>query len=655
MFRGKKPATGPGPRARGGLARGLLLVLLPLILGPLITFAYLIYRQVQADTSTQAFAQLQSLADLKKDEIGNWAAARVVDVTNLANAPDLVGQVRDYYSSLNDGSPVTNRLNDFLVTNSQFEAVMLVRPGDGVVSLSTRQTRFDRFIGATFLEPAQLKRATTAAFLAPPFFDPRVQEVVVLVAAPVVDPSLGNTLGIVLGFVRGSQLSDVAAPVPGLGRTGHAFVVTRDSYQLGSMVTSAAASSAGIDQARMHHIDGNGVYLDQNGQQVFGVYRWLPSYQMALLVEEGTAEALAPLSRFAGVLLGISIAAIAISLLGVIFFTRRITGPLQSLTEVAMRMAGGDLTSTVTVNRRDEIGLLAEAFNGMSAELRGLYQDLERKVEARTQQLATAAEVGRAATSILSTADLLRRSVELIRDRFGYYHVSVFLLDESGRWALLSEATGEVGAQLKARGYRLAVGSNSLVGWVTDNKQPRIALDVVGDEYYFHNDLLPDTRSEAALPLRVGDRLIGALDVQSRSLNAFNQSDIEVLQVLADQLAVAVENGRLFSRQERAAQLEQRVASLTAKIHASITMDAILENAASELGQMFGARRVVVRLAPENEPRGANTPLTSMPPVAPTAAVEQLAGPSNGQGDAPANGNGTGKPSGPGNGNGEHA
>jgi len=336
VLRGTKPASGAGPRARGGLARGLLLVLLPLILGPLIVFAVLIYRQVRADTTTQAFAQLQSLADLKKDQIGNWATARAADIRNLANSPDLEGQVRDYYSGLNDGSLVTNHLNDFLVNNSQFEAVMLVRPSDGVVSLSTRQARFDRFIGSTFLDPGQLNHAMTAALLAPPFFDQRAQEVVVLVAAPVVDPGLGNTLGIVLGFVRGSQLSDVAAPVPGLGRTGHAFVITRDSYQLGSMVTSVAASSSGIDQARMHHIDGFGVYLDQNGQQVFGVYRWLPSYQLALLVEEGTTEALAPLGRFVGVLLGIGVSAIAISLLGVIFFTRRITGPLQSLTEVAM-------------------------------------------------------------------------------------------------------------------------------------------------------------------------------------------------------------------------------------------------------------------------------------------------------------------------------
>jgi GAF domain-containing protein len=158
-----------------------------------------------------------------------------------------------------------------------------------------------------------------------------------------------------------------------------------------------------------------------------------------------------------------------------------------------------------------------------------------------------------------------------------------------------------MGARLKAQGYRLAVGSNSLIGWVTANRRSRIALDVGGDAVYFQNELLPDTRSEAALPLSVGDRLIGALDVQSRAINAFNQADIEVLQVLADQLAIAIENGRLFARQERVAQLEQRVAGLTTRIHGAQSLEAILNNAATELGQMFGARKVVVRLAPEPE------------------------------------------------------
>jgi GAF domain-containing protein len=137
--------------------------------------------------------------------------------------------------------------------------------------------------------------------------------------------------------------------------------------------------------------------------------------------------------------------------------------------------------------------------------------------------------------------------------------------------------------------------------------------------------------------LRVGDRLIGALDVQSRALNAFNPADIEVLQVLADQLAVAIENGRLFARQERVAQLEQRVAALTARIHGALSLEAILNSTATEVGQVFNARRVVVRLAADAAPDKSLEPANPAPADGPPTQPERLP-PNGGHAAAPANG-----------------
>lgn len=629
VFRGKRE-TGPTPRARGGLARLLLAIFLPLLLLPLAIFAVLIYRQVQGSLTDAVTAQLSTLASLKVNQIEQWGNARVADVNTLAHTRENVTDVQKF---LADGQPafLLDRFHTFLNSNPSFEAVMLADAADGTVLVATLPFQYDNFVGQTILTAGDLTMARLSPTLFPPSFEPRVNDVQVVVAAPVLDAQ-GTVLALLYGLVRDEQLLDIVAPSPGLSPDGRAYVVTRDGYQLGSFVTAPGAvpDTLGVERARMSQQNGMATYPDQTGAEVLGVYRWLPGYQLALLVEESTAVAFGPLNRFAGVLVAIALSAVAVSALGVVFFTGRITGPLQALTEVAMRMAGGDLSSTVKVDRNDEIGLLAEAFNGMSSELRGLYHDLERKVEARTQQLAAAAEVGRAATSILSTDELLRRAVDLIRDRFGYYHVSVFLLDEAGENAVLQEATGEVGAQLKARHHQLAVGSHSLIGWVTANRKPRITLDVGEDAVYFQNELLPDTRSEAALPLRVGDRLIGALDVQSRALNAFNQADIEVLQVLADQLATAIENGRLFARQERIAQLEQHVATLTARIHSALTLDAILNNTASEVGQVFGAPRVVVRLAPEAETALAGS----------AAAPATNGGAGNGHSAKPANGNG---------------
>ncbi|MCC7360242.1 MAG: GAF domain-containing protein [Anaerolineales bacterium] len=604
VFRGQRE-SGLTPRARGGLARLLLAIFLPLLLLPLAVFTLLVYAQARGSLTDAVTTQLNTLATLKVNQIEQWADARVGEVNALAHTRENVFDIQRF---LNGGSNVLllERYHEFLNANPSFEAVMLADAETGTVLVATLPFQYDQFVGLKVLDDDQLAMAQLSASLFPPVFNERVNDVQIVAAAPVLDAQ-GRLLAVLYGFVRDEQLLDIVAPSPGLSTRGRAYVVTRDGYQLGSFITAPGAvpDTLGVERARMDQQNGMATYPNQTGEQVIGVYRWLPSYELALLVEESTQAAFGPLNRFVAALIAIAISVVAVSALGVVFFTGRITSPLRALTEVAMRMAGGDLSSSVKINRNDEIGLLAEAFNGMSSELRGLYQDLERKVEARTQQLAAAAEVGRAATSILSTDELLRRTVDLIRDRFGYYHVSVFLLDEAGQTAVLQEATGEIGAQLKARGHHLGVGSPSLIGWVTANRKPRIALDVGEDAVYFQNDLLPDTRSEAALPLRVGDRLIGALDVQSRALNAFNQADIEVLQVLADQLATAIENGRLFARQERLAQLEQHVATLTARIHSALTLEAILNNTASEVGQVFGAPRVVVRLAPEAEPSAA--------------------------------------------------
>jgi GAF domain-containing protein/HAMP domain-containing protein len=641
--------TGLTPRARGGLARLLLAVFLPLSLIPLGAFAVLVYQQVRAQITEQVSAQLTSLANLKLDQVEQWATTRVADVRALARTHETTTDVQAYLRGEIGPESIRERFQNFLNNNRSFEAIMLARATDGAALISTRTFQYDQFEGQTFLDAQSLAAARVGAAMFPPHFEPRVNDVQVLVAGPVLDYD-GQVIALVYGFVRDEQLLDIVAPTPGLGLSGRAYMVTRDGYQVSGFLLAPGAlpESLGLERARMQQQNGQAIYRDPNGVEVLGAYRWLPFYQMALLVEQSTADAYAPLNRFVGVLAALTITTVALSALAVVFFTGRITGPLRALTEVAMRMAGGDLAGTVPVQRNDEIGLLAEAFNGMSAELRGLYADLERKVEARTQQLEAAAEVGRAATSILSTEELLRRAVDLIRDRFGYYHVSVFLLDEAGRYAIVREGTGEVGAQMKARGHRLAVGSQSLIGWVTANRRARIALDVGGDEVYFQNELLPETRSEAALPLIVGDRLIGALDVQSRALRAFSQADVEVLQVLADQLAVAIENGRLFARQQRVAQLEQQVAGLTARIHGALSLDGILDHTANGLGQVFHARRVVVRLAPEAEANlsGAAPPGNGGRAVEP-APTEPQRLPLAGNGERPAtthNGGHNGQP-----------
>jgi GAF domain-containing protein/HAMP domain-containing protein len=241
-------------------------------------------------------------------------------------------------------------------------------------------------------------------------------------------------------------------------------------------------------------------------------------------------------------LMAVGVAALA--LLG----AQVLANPLARLTATAEQVAAGDLSVRAETGSADEIGVLATTFNTMTGRLNETIMSLESRVAERTGQLQAAADVGRAIASVRSLDELLPQALELIRQRFGFYHASIFLIDEANRWAVLRESTGSVGAQLKARAHKLAIGSQSLIGWVTANRQPRAALDVAEDPFHFKNPLLPDTRSELAIPLQIGDRLLGALDVQSIEPNAFGPGDIQVLQTLADQLSVAIENAALFQR-----------------------------------------------------------------------------------------------------------
>jgi GAF domain-containing protein len=183
--------------------------------------------------------------------------------------------------------------------------------------------------------------------------------------------------------------------------------------------------------------------------------------------------------------------------------------------------------------------------------LRQLMADLERRVVERTRGLQAAADVARTTTSMLDLDTLLRQVVDLVRERFDLYYVGLFLVDEEPGdpgpgFAVLRAGTGEAGQEMLERRHKLAVGGESMIGQCVARSEARIALDVGEEAVRFDNPLLPETRSELALPLRSRGRIIGAMTVQSVEANAFDEAYIAILQTMADQVAVAIDNARLF-------------------------------------------------------------------------------------------------------------
>ena len=271
------------------------------------------------------------------------------------------------------------------------------------------------------------------------------------------------------------------------------------------------------------------------------------------------SQALAPLRTATLTAAITALIIITISTLIIISLSQSIARPLSKLTDAAKRILEGDTQVTLQVDSADEIGTLATSFNQMSTDLNNLLSNLENTIEDRTKdlqkralQLEASAVVARQAAEVKDVASLLDLVVSLIPDKFNYYHAGIFLLDEHNRFAVLQASNSEGGKKMLARNHKLQVGRVGVVGYAAGMGQPRIAQNVGTDIVYYDNPDMPNTRSEMALPLKVRERVIGVLDVQSTEENAFSQDDIEVLQVLADQLALAIDNARLLESSQQA-------------------------------------------------------------------------------------------------------
>jgi GAF domain-containing protein len=236
--------------------------------------------------------------------------------------------------------------------------------------------------------------------------------------------------------------------------------------------------------------------------------------------------------------LGVAVEYTFLFIFGTLFMVLAISG-LQN----ALRTAKANAKELETNNK--ELTNLRDAL-----ELR--IQERTSSLEKRAAQIQTVASMARTIASVQDLNALLPNITKSVSEQFGFYHTGIFLLDEVGQYAVLKAANSEGGRRMLNRGHRLRLDAKSIVGFVTSRGEPRIALDVGADSVYFNNPDLPGTRSEMALPLRVSGGVIGALDVQSMQTQAFTEDDIFILSTLADQIAIAIENARLFGEAQKA-------------------------------------------------------------------------------------------------------
>jgi GAF domain-containing protein/HAMP domain-containing protein len=277
-----------------------------------------------------------------------------------------------------------------------------------------------------------------------------------------------------------------------------------------------------------------------------------------------------PTTLLASVLLAAAVVLLA-WLVGLVV-TRRITRPWRELADTAAQMAAGDLNLRAKVEREDEVGRLAQSINQLTSQLNQLNSEHNESLAKQTAELEKRSNQFRLATQVIREIgqlndldELLTRAALLVQDRFDFYHAGIYLLDERGEFAILKSTAGAAGPELLQQGYRQKDDEAGLIGIAASSRQACSAFKRDGETRYFDNPLLPDSQSRAVLPLRIGERVAGLLDLHSTREDDFEADTVEILQSLADQLAVAVDKVHLLGEmQESVRKLEAAYGEYTA-------------------------------------------------------------------------------------------
>jgi GAF domain-containing protein/HAMP domain-containing protein len=497
-------------------------------------------------------------------------------------AQDAANTVAEFFLVRFDVLETTARLSDFVLTSRQDQEKTLasllgLHPAFRQLALLDAQgreqvkvSRLSQIASGVLIEriagdwQAQLEQGDR--YISPVYVDEVTSEPLVVLAVPVQN-IFGDYQGALLAEMSLKFMWDLVDRLQ-VGATGLAYVVDKQGNLIAIGDVSRVLRGENVRQLSLvaqFVADPAPVYRGVtrwfrgvNGSNVVGTYVALGVPDWAVVTELPVQEAIAPFVRsfLASFIMMLAIAAIVASVAA--YAARRLAMPLLNLTATAGRISEGEMDLQAPLEGPTEVVDLAQAFNQMTAQLQETLTGLEQRVAERTQGLLTAAEVSSVTTAVLDMEQLLPQVVELVCERFNLYYVGLFLTDEAGEYAVLRAGSGEAGRAMLARQHRLPIGASSMIGRCILTGQADVQLDAGAAAVRFSNPDLPDTRSELALPLRSGSQILGAMTVQSEHEAYFTREYISVMQTVADQVANAVRNARLFRQLRTSLDAERR-------------------------------------------------------------------------------------------------
>ena len=461
----------------------------------------------------------------------------------------------------------------------------------------------------------------TDRYISPIVIDNESSEPLILIAVPIFDV-LGDFQGILAAELNLKFMWDLVDQLE-VGDTGYAYVVNKQGDLLAFADTARVLKRENVSQlpevrefisGGVQDEDGADLALGINETRSVQTFVSLDSPDWAVVTEMPVAEAFAPVRASA---IGSTIVVLVVALLsGVVgvFVARRLAQPLLDLTETAVQIAGGDINLEAKVAGNLEVNQLATAFNNMTAQLRSFIDTLEQRVADRTRALEISGNVSRQLSNILDRDKLVQAVVEQVKESFDYYHAHIYLFDDKAQNLIMVGGTGEAGQQMLANKHQIPAGKG-LVGRAGQSGQPVWVPDTAQAEGWLPNPLLPDTKAEIAVPIKSGDNVLGVLDVQQNVTAGLSQADVDLLESIANQVAVALRNANLFEEAQQQAKREALMNEINQKILRTTDVDEAMQVAVREIGRALNSTQTVVRFRQDSEsekPFGETKPLNGV-------------------------------------------
>ena len=552
--------------------------------------------QAGDNLNTQAISLAHSLADRLDKQVSSLEAfalsdalqnqVRQISASYVGNADSIRAGIQaldQQWQNASDNdlliqyrltSHTAGELREYRNAVSNNVEVFMTDKYGALVAASNRTSDYDQSDEAWWQQT--WNNGQGAVFIGQPEFDDSAQSLSLIIAVPLYARDLNNTQQQVIGVLRTTyELSPITTLITDfkVGETGHADLYFGNGKVLEAHDKSledadAATTAKWQTGANSRYIivddfEGRSSVVSQVPLASATDQTYLANLGWTIVLNQVLSETLTAATNTTQIILLVGLVVIVITSAVFYYIARQLTAPIAQLTETARTIASGSLGQRAIVKSSDEIGTLAAAFNGMADQVQDLVSTLEERVNARTRDLQIVAKVSKSATTILNLDNLLQSVVDLTKDSFNLYHAHVYLLDKTGEDLTLAAGAGEPGRTMKAHGHHIPFNRpHSLVARAARERQGVIVNNVTQESDFLPNPLLPNTQSELAVPMVLGDRLIGVLDIQADTINHFTQDDVRIYTALADQIAVAVENAGAFARIQESDAQSRRLSTI---------------------------------------------------------------------------------------------